>query len=200
MDNFFVGVVASAMPSVDRPLVSDTMLDKLGVHREVEEHVVDYKGDEDGRFTHVILQSGASVVSHPVRALSHCVPHACGFCSSCPGCNGGCGTCCPPFFSIQSGSAYCQLTSNGACVSDGSSNYGNNERCTIRAGTSLSVTATYFDTESGFDRISIGSTQWSGSSGPLSVLMNAGSVMTWYTDGSVARGGFTICGTAVSSS
>ena len=37
--------------------------------------------------------------------------------------------------------------------------------------------------------------RFSGTNGPTNIAMTAGQTMTWYTDGSVIRGGFTICAT-----
>jgi hypothetical protein len=53
-----------------------------------------------------------------------------------------------------------------------------------------------FNTESCCDRITVGGTSYSGSSGPSGVSMSAGQTMSWYTDGSVTSSGFTICGTS----
>ena len=98
-------------------------------------------------------------------------------------------------WAIVSGSQWCSITSNGACVTDGAGTHGNNERCTIRAQQSFYATATYFNTETYWDYISIASRRWSGSTGPVNIAMSAGATMTWYTDGSVNYGGFEICAT-----
>ena len=98
-------------------------------------------------------------------------------------------------WTVTSGTQYCSLTSNGLCVTDGTGNYGNGERCTIEAQRALYATATSFTTEGYFDRISLAGTSYSGSTGPSNVAMSAGQTMTWYTDGSVIRAGFTICAT-----
>ena len=59
---------------------------------------------------HAVDQSATrmarNVSSHPIsdrgsaarrgRSLSHCMPDNCGYCSSCPVCDGACATCCPP--------------------------------------------------------------------------------------------------------
>ena len=100
-----------------------------------------------------------------------------------------------PPWAIVSGGQWCSITSNGQCVTDGTGSHGNNERCTIRAQQSLYATATYFDTESYYDYITIGGGRWSGSTGPANIAMWAGATMTWYTDHSVTNGGFVICAT-----
>merc|ERR1711965_1153725 len=96
---------------------------------------------------------------------------------------------------ITSGSAYCQLSNNGNCVTDGPGNHNNNERCTIATTQALTATTTYFSTESNYDWITIAGTRFSGtstSSGPSNVAMASGQTMTWRSDGSVTYGGFTI--------
>ena len=56
---------------------------------------------------------------------------------------------------ITSGSQWCELTPDGACVTDGPGDYGNNERCTVVAATSLYVYSTFFDTEYRWDYLMI---------------------------------------------
>ena len=50
-------------------------------------------------------------------------------------------------WTITSGAEYCQFTNNGACVTDGVGNYGNNERCTITANVDLYASAPYYSVE-----------------------------------------------------
>ena len=100
----------------------------------------------------------------------------------------------PSFWTVTSGAQYCHITgAQGSCVTDGAGSYGNRESCTVRADTTLWVSATEFDTENRYDRITIGGRAYSGRSGPSNVQMNAGSVLTWRSDGSVTRPGFVIC-------
>ena len=99
------------------------------------------------------------------------------------------------FWRVVRGSTYCQVTNNGACVTDGVGNHGNNERCEVVATRALYATAAFFSTETYFDYITIGSTRWSGSTGPSNVRMAAGATMSWFADGSVIYAGFTICAT-----
>ena len=96
---------------------------------------------------------------------------------------------------VMQGSAYCQLTNGGTCVTDGVGAHGNNERCYVRALTSLYATATDFQTERYYDMITIGGSTFMGTAGPANVQMAAGATISWYSDWSVTRGGFTICGT-----
>jgi hypothetical protein len=52
----------------------------------------------------------------------------------------------------------CESTNNGTCVTDGPGDYGNDERCSMRAEATVSLSASAFDTESGFDYVTIGNT------------------------------------------
>ena len=104
-----------------------------------------------------------------------------------------------PLFSVTAGFG-CSVNFDGTCVTDGSGNYGNSERCTITANTAVTLSTTEFSTESCCDRITVGGLSYKGSSGPSGVSMSAGETMTWYTDGSVTNTGFTICGTSTSTS
>ena len=86
----------------------------------------------------------------------------------------------------------CQMSGNN-CVTDGAGSYGSSERCTITALQPLYIKVTEFCTESTFDRLSTTMTSYSGESGPHRVYMSAGDTMTWTTDGSIQKSGFTIC-------
>ena len=92
------------------------------------------------------------------------------------------------------------LTS-GSCTIDGScvmspgwpGSYGNDERCEITVTSGGVVTAESFATESGYDYITLAGVRYEGSSGPQDVTVTAGSVLTWYSDGSDTRAGWRIC-------
>ena len=98
-------------------------------------------------------------------------------------------------WTVVSGSDYCQLVQNGACVTDGVGDHGNSETCVVAAASNLYATATEFFTETFFDHVTIGGTQYSGTTGPANVPMNMGDTFVWSSDSSVFYGGFTICGT-----
>ena len=93
---------------------------------------------------------------------------------------------------IADWSGRCYVDSSG-CVTDGGGNYGNDEQCTIRVLLSGTLTATQFDTENGFDWVTIGGTRYMGTAGPVGVGVAAGSTLTWRSDHSVTRAGWTIC-------
>merc|ERR1712060_453222 len=71
----------------------------------------------------------------------------------------------PPGTWELSGSG-CEM--NGNCIQSKNhpSNYGNNEACTIDIAGSVPLTVEAFSTESRYDILTVGSTQYSGSSGP----------------------------------
>ena len=101
-------------------------------------------------------------------------------------------------FVITEGSQYCQLAAGSlgpnTCVTDGSGNHGNNERCTVRTLRNIYVTATEYQVESCCDYVTIGGTQYHGAeNAPQGVYMPAGSTFSWRSDFSVGDGGFTIC-------
>lgn len=89
------------------------------------------------------------------------------------------GTDAQPYWSIVSGGSYCEVTSNGDCITDGIGSYGNNEACTMRAEVEMTITATEFDTEQGYDFITVEGTLYSGSQGPMNLQVTAGTNVTW---------------------
>ena len=109
----------------------------------------------------------------------------------------------PPraFFTLTEASSYhgytakCNITNGGACISD--LNYGNDEECTFRAEAIISVSATTFDTEQKYDYITIGGTRYSGTSGPINVVMAAGETIMWHSNEYTTASGFVICASPV---
>ena len=107
-------------------------------------------------------------------------------------------------FTVVSGGEFCVITNASQCVSDGATNYGNLQRCVIRANQNLYATATYYAVETYYDYLTIytptvsstGSASYRtrNNPGPQDVFMRQGDTMRWYTDGSVTFGGFTVCG------
>ena len=93
---------------------------------------------------------------------------------------------------VTVGANFCQIDANG-CATDGEGAHGNGEACTVRVAAAGFVTATQFDTESGYDWVNISGTRYQGRTGPNGVAVAAGSVFTWRSDGSVTNAGWTIC-------
>ena len=113
-------------------------------------------------------------------------------------------------------------STNDQCITDGYGNYANNEAATITSRTyclrsghhnfdSLShpllplflhlavnggtlYAIGSFSTESGYDYLTIKGLRHEGTASfPTNIVLNAGEQFTWRTDGSVTRGGFTLC-------
>ena len=83
-------------------------------------------------------------------------------------------------------------------MTDGDGNYGDNEWCTVRAEVDMLVSARAgFSTESQHDRVTLGGTRYSGTSGPTSVAVGAGETLHWQSDYSEVGDGFVICGVAL---
>ena len=100
----------------------------------------------------------------------------------------------PDAFTVTAGSSYCEVTNNGRCVTDGAGNYGNGERCTITANIAMTPVFTEFATESGWDYLTIGGQQYSGTNAPTGLSLAAGDTIAWYTDDEMVQDtGFTIC-------
>ena len=98
----------------------------------------------------------------------------------------------PAGLEVTAGASFCQIDANG-CATDGAGPHGNDEACTIQVNAAGYLTATEFDTESGYDFVTIGGTRYQGRSGPLAVAASAGSTFQWQSDGSVTNAGWTIC-------
>jgi len=76
---------------------------------------------------------------------------------------------------------------------------GNNERCNITVADAGRISAVGdFSTENlYYDYLTIDGQNYGGSTGPSEVLLQPGAVITWYSDSSTGRDGWTICLTAV---
>jgi len=104
-----------------------------------------------------------------------------------------CASTVPTLWAVESGHQYCHVSSDGACVTDGSGNHGSNEACVVRATQALYATATEFNTESGYDHVTIAGTQYSGSTGPFNAVMSSTDALVWTSDFSGINAGWTIC-------
>ena len=97
-----------------------------------------------------------------------------------------------PLLEVTSGSSFCQTDASG-CATDGVGSHGDNEACTIRVNSAGMLTATHFDTESGYDYVTIGGDRYEGSTGPSNVDVAAGSTFSWRADHSITNSGWVIC-------
>ena len=90
---------------------------------------------------------------------------------------------------------------NGTCVVNGScatspgfpSNYGSDERCSITVEAAGYLTATTFDTENDYDKLTVDGTDYSGSTGPFNQAVPSGAAVAWESDGSVNAQGWQLC-------
>ena len=81
----------------------------------------------------------------------------------------------------------CSVTQDGSCITDGSgadANYNDNERCTFSTTRDTALYAWRFNTEQGYDFLSIsgGGPRFSGMQGPEGVSVPAGANVTWSSD------------------
>merc|ERR1719384_1571281 len=93
-------------------------------------------------------------------------------------------------FEVTTGTG-CTTTGNCIQSKNHPSNYGNNEGCTISAW-DVALTVDAFNTERGYDFLTIGGMQYAGTSGPDSGATYSG-VITWATDSSVTKSGWKLC-------
>jgi len=96
----------------------------------------------------------------------------------------------PPGTWTLSGSG-CEM--DGDCISSLNypSNYGNNERCTVKMAGDIALSVEAFSTEGRYDVLTMGGSSYSGTSGPASGTYSG--TIGWATDGSVTNSGWRIC-------
>jgi hypothetical protein len=100
----------------------------------------------------------------------------------------------PGAYTVSSGP--CHTNSDGSCfyTPNYPSHYGNNQDCNIQVNLPTGLDVVAFDTESGYDRLTLHGTIYQGNGAGLQgVTMAAGETMQFHTDGSVLRSGFAIC-------
>ena len=78
-------------------------------------------------------------------------------------------------------------------MTDGSGNYGNNERCEVKALRPLTVVAEQYDNEDYYDYVTVNNVAHRYSFPTQGVAMNQGATWTWTSDGSVTRAGYILC-------
>merc|ERR1712151_521650 len=95
----------------------------------------------------------------------------------------------PPGSWTVTGSGCTQV---GNCIQSNNhpGSYGNNEECTIDAN-NVAFTVDAFSTESGYDFLTVGGSQYSGSSGPASGSYSG--AISWSSDYSVTNSGWKLC-------
>ena len=100
-------------------------------------------------------------------------------------------------FQVTSGS--CTTHSNGRCFTSPNypSFYSNYQTCNIAVVETGRLSVEAFSTENGYDFLTVNGQRYDGTTGPNGVPVTGGSTITFSTDGSVTRSGFSIClGTA----
>ena len=89
---------------------------------------------------------------------------------------------------------------NGAgCVMDGNcissnnypSNYGNSQECVVELFGDIALTTQAFDTESRYDKLTVGGVQYDGSNGPADGTYTG--AIRWSSDSSVTKTGWKLC-------
>merc|ERR1719323_1863693 len=85
----------------------------------------------------------------------------------------------------------CEMSGNCIQSNNHPSNYGNGEQCTIQLYGSIPITVEAFNTESGYDMLTVAGTRYSGTSGPSSGSYTG--VISWSSDYSVTKSGWKLC-------
>ena len=89
----------------------------------------------------------------------------------------------------------CTASADGCFTSPNHpSNYGNGENCTIVVGTDVTMVVQSFSTEADFDVLTVNDVAYSGSGDGLDgLVVRAGAIITWSSDGLVYHEGWQIC-------
>eukprot|EP00662_Eupelagonemidae_sp_cell21_P057214 gene57214-biopygen61773 len=93
------------------------------------------------------------------------------------------------------------FTTTGDCVVDSTcitssgypANYGDNENCVIMPVLSGELVVEAFQTESGYDKLTVAGTEYESSNGPAGVVVDTATIIRWISDGSEVKKGFRIC-------
>jgi len=98
-------------------------------------------------------------------------------------------------FQVTSGSQYCHV--DGDCITDGADRYANLETCTITVMDQGNLQVVEWDIESHYscnwDSFSVGGQKFCGANSPEGLSVQAGDVISWSSDYSVAGEGWEIC-------
>ena len=90
-----------------------------------------------------------------------------------------------------SGNDCASITEGGTCLQ---SKYINNRNCKYKVTAPTKLIVHNFVTESGYDWVYVKGNRYTGSSNPNNVQLQTNDQLQWYTDYSVTRSGFKICG------
>ena len=113
---------------------------------------------------------------------------------------------------LSSSNSACVISTRGSCACSSNyspdrcessettdsaefSQYGTNEECTISLSFAAVITTSAFDTEAGYDRLTVDDRVYDGSTGPDSVTTDQ--PLLWSSDDSVTRSGFRICASPI---
>ena len=99
-------------------------------------------------------------------------------------------------FKVVEGGQFCQMTSDN-CVTDGLGAHNDNERCVIQVQRPGVLAIREFDVEShnqcGWDSVAVGGIKYCVTAGPAGVGVSAQDTITWTSDFSITKSGWTIC-------
>ena len=86
-------------------------------------------------------------------------------------------------------------TTSGPCFQSLNypNDYGSSQSCTIKVQNAGVLSSVGFNTESGYDKLTIGGTVYQGTSGPSNVAVSVNTAITWSSDGSTQSSGFIVC-------
>jgi hypothetical protein len=86
-------------------------------------------------------------------------------------------------------------TTSGSCFQSPNypNFYGSSQSCTIKVQKAGVLSSVGFNTESGYDILTIGGTAYHGTSGPYNVAVSVNDVFTWSSDGNTQKSGFKVC-------
>jgi hypothetical protein len=71
--------------------------------------------------------------------------------------------------------------------------YTSGEACTFLIGRGGVLNVIDFDTEAGYDKMTLGESEYHGTTGPVGVSISAGDELTWESNGATQMAGFEIC-------
>merc|ERR1719387_1599147 len=99
----------------------------------------------------------------------------------------------PNAFLTVSGS--CQVNNNGTCLQSPHfpNPYGANEFCSVVTLHAGNLSVRHFDTEEGYDVLSVQGISYSGSHGPHNAVLKVGDVIDWSSDFDVSGKGWELC-------